>query len=135
VDRVACPWLITRLVDSEAEFLFVPRSQIQQVAKDMGAIPFDAPGVESGYSDGKRSFETIINHYGLADKGLLRLARIVHSADVAVDIDLGPIARGLRAIAVGYSLGFANDQDNLQRQFDVYDARRAGTVCRWRKGE
>ena len=122
VDRVACPWLITRFVDSEAEFIFVPRSQIQQVAEDTGAIPFDAPGVELGHRDGKCSFETIIEHYGLVDKGLLRLARIVHSADVEADVDLDPIARGLEAIAVGYSLRFPNDQDNLQRQFDVYDA-------------
>jgi hypothetical protein len=122
VDRVACPWLITRFVDSEAEFLFVPRSQIQQVADEEGAIPFDAPGVELGHRDGKCSFETIIEHYGLVDKGLLRLARIVHSADVEVDADLDPIARGLEAIAVGYSLRFPNDQDNLQRQLDVYDA-------------
>ena len=122
VDRVACPWLITRFVDSEAEFLFVPRSQIEQVAEDTGAIPFDAPGVELGHRDGKCSFETIIEHYGLVDKGLLRLARIVHSADVEVDVDRDPIARGLEAIAVGYSLRFPNDQDNLQRQFDVYDA-------------
>lgn len=122
VDRVACPWLITRFVDSEAEFLFVPRSQIQQVAAETGATPFDAPGVELGHRDGKCSFETIIEHFGLVDKGLLRLARIVHSADVEVDVDLDPIARGLEAIAVGYSLRFPNDQDNLQRQFDVYDA-------------
>jgi hypothetical protein len=122
VDRVACPWLITRFVDSEAEFLFVPRSQIRQVAEETGATPFDAPEVELGHRDGKCSFETIIEHFSLVDKGLLRLARIVHSADVAVDADLDPIARGLEAIAVGYSLRFPNDQDNLQRQFDVYDA-------------
>jgi hypothetical protein len=122
VDRVACPWLITRFVDSQAEFIFVPSSQIQQVTEETGAIPFDAPGVELGHRDGKCSFETIIEHYGLVDKGLLRLARIVHSADVGVDADLDPIARGLEAIAVGYSLRFPNDQDNLRRQFDVYDA-------------
>ena len=122
VDRVACPWLITRFVDSEAEFLFVPRSQIQRIAEETGAIPFDAPGVELGHRDGKCSFETIIEHFGLTDGGLLRLARIVHSADVMADLDLDPIARGLEAIAVGYSLRFPDDQENLQRQFDVYDA-------------
>jgi hypothetical protein len=122
VDRVACPWLITRFVDSKAEFLFVPRSQIQRVAEETGAIPFDAPGVELGHRDGKCSFETIVEHFGLTDGGLLRLARIVHSADVQADVDLDPIARGLEAIAVGYSLRFPDDQENLQRQFDVYDA-------------
>jgi hypothetical protein len=122
VDRVACPWLITRFVDSEAEFLFVPRSQIQRIAEKTGAIPFDAPGVELGHRDGKCSFETIVEHFGLTDGGLLRLARIVHSADVMADLDRDPIARGLEAIAVGYSLRFPDDQENLQRQFEVYDA-------------
>jgi hypothetical protein len=119
---VACPWLISRFVDSEAEFLFVPKSQIQQVAKDTGAIPFDAPGVELGHHDGMCSFETIVEHYGLTDRALLRLARIVHGADVEADRDLDPIARGLEAIAVGYSLRFPDDLENLARQFEVYDA-------------
>jgi hypothetical protein len=122
VDRVACPWLISRFVDSEAEFLFVPKSQIQETAEETGAIPFDAPGVELGHRDGKCSFETIVEHYGLTDRALLRLARIVHSADVEADLDLDPIARGLEAIAVGYSLRFPDDVENLARQFDVYDA-------------
>jgi hypothetical protein len=122
VDRVACPWLISRFVDSEAEFLFVPRGQIQRVVQETGAIPFDTPGVELGHRDGKCSFETIVEHYGLTDRALLRLAQIVHSADVGVDLDLDPIARGLEAIAVGYSLRFPDDQENLARQLDVYDA-------------
>jgi len=122
VDRVACPWLITRFLDSEAEFLFVPRSQIQRVVEETGAIAFDAPGVELGHHDGKCSFETIIEHFGLTDKALLRLAQIVHSADVEADLDIEPIARGLEAIAVGYSLRFPDDLENLERQFDVYDA-------------
>jgi len=122
VDRVACPWLISRFVDSEAEFLFVPRSQVQQVAEKTGAIPFDAPGVELGHRDGRCSFEAIIEHYGLTDEPLLRLARIVHAADVEQDIDSDPLARGLEAIAVGYGLRFPDDLENLERQFDVYDA-------------
>ena len=122
VDRVACPWLISRFVDSEPEFLFVPNTQIQRVVEETWAIPFDAPGVELGHRDGICSFETIVEHYGLTDKALLRLARIVHSADVEDDLDLDPIARGLEAIAVGYSLRFPDDQENLARQFDVYDA-------------
>jgi hypothetical protein len=122
VDRVACPWLITRFVDSEAEFLFVPRSQIERVVEETGAIPFDAPGVELGHHDDKCSFETIIEHFGLTDKALLRLARIVHGADVEADRDLDLIARGLEAVAVGYGLRFPDDLENLERQFDVYDA-------------
>lgn len=122
VDRIACPWLISRFVDSDAEFLFVPGSQVNRVAKEMGATPFDAPGVELGHHDGKCSFETIIEHFGLTDKGLLRLAEIVHSADVRADRDADPVATGLEAIAVGYSLRFPDDLENLGRQFDVYDA-------------
>jgi len=122
VDRVACPWLITRFVDSEAEFLFVPKSQINKVAEETGAIPFDAPGVELGHRDGKCSFEAIVERYGLTDAALLRLVRIVHAADVEEDLDTDPIARGLEAIAVGFSLRFPDDLENLEQQFEVYDA-------------
>ncbi len=122
VDRVACPWLISRFIDSEAEFIFVPKSQINRVAEESGAIPFDAPGVELGHHDGKCSFEAIIEHYGLTDKGLLRLAQIIHSADIRADRQADPIAAGLEAIAVGYSLRFPDDLENLERQFEVYDA-------------
>ncbi|HUT14648.1 MAG TPA: chromate resistance protein ChrB domain-containing protein [Anaerolineae bacterium] len=122
VDRVACPWLISRFVDSDAEFFFVPASQVTRAGEEMGATPFDAPGVELGHKDGKCSFEAIIEHFGLTDKALLRLARIVHCADVAADLGNDPLAVGLEAIAVGYSLRFPDDHENLQRQFDVYDA-------------
>ena len=122
VDRVACPWLIARFVDSEAEFLFVPKSQIKKVSEETGAIPFDAPGVELGHRDGKCSFDAILEHYGLTDRALLRLARIVHAADVEEDLETDPVARGLEAIAVGYSLRFPDDLENLERQFEVYDA-------------
>ena len=123
VDRVACPWLITRFIDNEAEFLFVPTSQIEQVVKETGAIPFDAPGVELGHdSDGRCSFESIILKYSLKEPGLLRLAKIVHAADVDKDIDTDPLARGLEAIASGYSLRFPQDEENLSHQFEVYDA-------------
>ena len=122
VDRVACPWLITRFVDSDAEFLYVPGSQIAQVARETGAIPFDAPGVELGHHDGRCSFESIILKYDLKEPGLLRLAQIVHAADVSTDIDMDPIARGMEAIASGFSLRFPDDLENLEHQLDVYDA-------------
>ncbi len=122
VDRVACPWLITRFIDSEAEFLFVPASQIEKVAKEAGAIPYDAPNVELGHVDGRCSFESIILKYGLKEPGLLRLAKIVHAADVAEDLDSDPIARGLEAIASGYSLRFPDDLENIENQFEIYDA-------------
>ncbi|MCI0398919.1 MAG: chromate resistance protein [Chloroflexi bacterium] len=122
VDRVACPWLIRRFVDSEAQFLFVPRSQIEKVAAETGAIPFDAPGVVLGHHDGKCSFETIIKEYGLTDPGLLRLAKIVHAADIAEDLYTDEIAPGLEAIASGFSLILPDDRANLEKQFVVYDA-------------
>jgi hypothetical protein len=122
VDRVACPWLITRFVDSDAEFLFVPKSQVDRVAKESGAIPFDAPGVELGHHEGRCSFESIVLKYDLRDAALERLARIVHAADVAADIDADPIARGLEAIAAGFSLRYPDDEENLAIQFEVYDA-------------
>lgn len=122
VDRVACPWLITRFVDNEAEFLFAPVNQIEKVVKETGAIPYDTPGAELGHVDGRCSFESIIVKYGLKEPGLLRLAKIVHAADVAEDIDTDPIARGLEAIASGYSLRFPEDMENLEHQFEVYDA-------------
>lgn len=122
VDRVACPWLITRFIDNEAEFLFVPKNQIGPMAAATDAIPFDAPGVELGHHDGRCSFESILLKYDLKDPGLLRLAKIVHAADVAEDLDTDPIARGLEAIATGYSLRYPEDEENLARQFEVYDA-------------
>lgn len=122
VDRVACPWLISRFIDNQAEFLFVPKSEVNRVATETGAIPFDAPDVELGHHEGRCSFESILLKYDLRDPGLLRLAKIVHSADVAQDIDLDPIARGLEAIATGFSLRFPDDEENLARQFEVYDA-------------
>ncbi len=135
VDRVACPWLITRFIDNEAEFLFVPKSQIDKVAAETGAIPFDAPGVELGHKDGGCSFESILAKYGLADPGLVRLAKIVHAADVAADIDKDPIARGLEAIASGYSLRYPEDEENLARQFEVYDSLYAWCRLQAAKGQ
>jgi len=122
VDRVACPWLIKRFVDSEAQFLFVPKSQVQQIAQETGAIPFDAPGVELGHHNGECSFEAILAKYELADPALLRLARIVHAADIAADLHTDEMAPGLEAIATGFSVLFPDDHTNLEAQFLVYDA-------------
>jgi hypothetical protein len=122
VDRVACPWLILRFVDNEAEFLYVPAGQVKKITDETGAIPFDAPDVELGHHEGRCSFESIMLKYELKDPALVRLSRIVHAADVAADVDKDPIGRGLDAIAVGYSLRFPDDEENLAHQFEVYDA-------------
>ena len=99
VDRVACPWLITRFVDSDTEILFVPQSEIERVVNETGAIPFDTHGAELGHHEGLCSFESILKKYELTDLALIRLAQIVHAADVATDIEIDPLARGSEAIA------------------------------------
>ncbi len=121
VDRVACPWLLKRFVDSEAEFLFVPADRVESAARESGAVPFDAPGAELGHRGDRCSFDAIIERYGLKDSGLLRLAEIVRAADTGRFAD-EPAAAGLEAIASGYSLRFPDDAENLRRQFEVYDA-------------
>lgn len=121
IDRVACPWLITRFVDQQAKFIFAPRLAVSMMAAE-GAIPFDMPDVELGHSEGRCSFESILLKYKLEDPALARLARIVHAADISADIDQDPIARGLTAIATGFHLRYPADEENLGAQFGVYDA-------------
>jgi hypothetical protein len=121
VDRVACPWLISRFIDSEAEFLFVPVSQIEKTAKETCAIPFDAPGAALGHHNGECSFQTIVKTYNLKDPALILMAEIVGCADTDRVAD-HPVAAGLEAIATGYSLRFPDDSENLGLQFQVYDA-------------
>jgi hypothetical protein len=122
VDRVACPWLIRRFVDSEAEFLFVAKGEVQSVAAEARALPFDVPGAELGHHEGRCSFEAILAKYRLTDPALLRLARIVHAADVAADLSTDELAPGLEALATGFGLLYPDDHTNLEVQFRVYDA-------------
>ncbi|MCU0562731.1 MAG: chromate resistance protein [Desulfobacterales bacterium] len=121
VDRVACPWLITRFIDSQAEFLFVPKDRVLETAEREGAIPFDSPGAELTHDGDLCSFDVIIRTYRLTDKALLRMARIVNAADTD-RFERDPVAAGLEAVAVGYSLRFPDDLENLEHQFAVYDA-------------
>jgi len=121
VDRVACPWLITRFIDSDADFLFVPKSQVLEMAEKESAIPFDTPGATLHHRDDLCTFDVIIKDYGLTEKALLRMARVINAADTN-RLDRDPLAAGLEAIAVGYSLRFPDDLENLERQFEVYDA-------------
>jgi len=123
VDRVACPWLIKKFVDKEAEFLFVPSDQVQEVAKREGAIPFDASGVELGHHGDKCSFEAIVEKYKIADPAVQLLAQIVNGADVKPEIYGRPEGPGLNAIAEGFRhLGLKDDHEILKREFIVYDA-------------
>lgn len=123
VDRVACPWLIKKVVDPHAEFLFVPAEKVLEVAEQEGAIPFDVPGVELGHHAGKCSFEAILTRYRIEDPALHLLAQIVHGADVAQDLYGRPEAPGLRAVAEGFRhLGLKDDHEILAKEFIVYDA-------------
>jgi hypothetical protein len=121
VDRVACPWLITRFIDSAAEFLFVPKSKVLETAEKENAIPFDTPGAKLHHRDNLCTFDVIIQEYGLTDKALLRMARIINAADTD-RLEADPLAAGFEAIAVGYGLRFPDDRENIARQFEVYDA-------------
>jgi hypothetical protein len=123
VDRVACPWLIKKVVDPDAEFLFVPAERVLEVVEQEGAIPFDVPGVELGHHAGKCSFEAILARYRIEDPALHLLAQIVHGADVAQDLYGRPEAPGLRAVAEGFRhLGLKDDHEILAKESVVYDA-------------
>lgn len=121
VDRVACPWLIRRFVDPDAEFLYVPPEEVMRVAEREAAIPFDVPGVELGHHGDRCSFDAIFSRYGLADPALARLALIVRGADTDAG-HLAPEASGLEAIAEGFRLAYADDHELLEREMPVYDA-------------
>ena len=124
VDRVACPWLIRRYIDPNAEFIFVPAAEVEAVAQREGATPFDTEGARLGHREGKCSFETIIEEYGLLerDPALARMAAIVHGADVTTDLDTVPEARGLKAIAEGFGYVHPDDHAILVAELPVYEA-------------
>jgi hypothetical protein len=122
VDRSACAWLIKHFIDSQAEFIFVPKTEIERVMRDESAIAFDAPGVELGHNKNRCSFENIIRRYELKDPTLLRMAKIVHAADVDSEMATDPIASGLEAIAAGYGIRFPDDEENITGQFEIFNA-------------
>ena len=123
VDRVACPWLIRKFIDPQAEFLFVPRDKVLEVAAKEGAIPFDVAGAELGHHGGSCSFEALVTKYQIEDPAVHLLAKIVHGADVKEDLFGRPEAPGLEAIAEGFRhLGLKDDHEVLEKEFIVYDA-------------
>ena len=121
VDRVACPWLIKRFVDAQAEFLYAAPDEVLETARSEGAIPFDVANVELGHHGSECSFDAIIKKYHLEDSALEILAPIVRGADTDAK-DLTPESRGLEAIAEGFRLVFQNDHELLEREMPVYDA-------------
>ena len=122
-DRIACPWLITKFIDPSAVILYVPAGQVLEAAAREDAISFDAPGARYTHRDGKCSFEVLIEDYHLgSDPALVRLAKIVHAADIAADLDTDPAGPGLLAIGTGGLDVEADDQRLLERGRFVYDA-------------
>lgn len=121
VDRIACPWLVSRFIDREPTFLFVPAAAVMRVAAEEGAIPFDVPGVQLGHHGERCSFDAFLETYRLADPALLALARIVRGADTDART-LAPESAGLYALATGFQAIATDDHDNMARQFPAYDA-------------
>jgi hypothetical protein len=121
-DRVASPWLIKKFIDPQAEFLFVPKEEVLEVARREGAKSFDCPGADYTHREGKCSFEVLIEEYGLKDPALQVLARIVHGADIRADVGIVPEAAGLQAIAHGFAAICLDDHRKLDLEFPVYDA-------------
>ena len=121
-DRIACPWLIRKFIDPEAEIVYVPADQVLAYAERQGAISFDAPGARYTHRNGKCSFETLVEAYRIEDPAVALMARVVHGADVAEDRDATPESRGLLAIADGFALLDFEDQRQLELELPVYDA-------------
>jgi hypothetical protein len=121
IDRVACPWLIARFIDREAEFLFVPTADVTRVARETGAIPYDVEGVELSHVGPLCSFDAFLARYGLDDPALAALAVIVRGADTA-RLDMAPQCAGLLAISLGFSRLYSDDHEQLRHGFVVYDA-------------
>jgi hypothetical protein len=125
VDRVACPWLIRRFVDPQAEFLFVPEDQLLDTGRKEKAIPFDAtrfPEVKLNHRGERCTFEAILEDYKLTDPALHGLALIVRGADVQGQEHVSAESLGLRAIAQGFALTGISDEERLAREFPMYDA-------------
>ena len=132
IDRIACPWLIQRFIDREAEFLYVPNADVVRLAKETGATPYDIPGVEMTHMGELCSFDAFLKKYKLTDPALVQLADIVRGADTS-RLDLTPQSAGLYAISLGLSRVYSNDHEMLRHGLVMYDALYAW--CREGRGE
>lgn len=121
IDRIACPWLIARFIDKEAEFLFVPAEQVLSMSTSTGAIPYDIPGVELSHVGELCSFDAFLSQYNLMEPALQQLAVIVRGADTA-RLDIAPEAAGLLALSLGLSYNFIDDHAMLTQGMIMYDA-------------
>src|SRR5437867_3749059 len=125
-DRIACPWLIRKFIDPQAEIVYVPREDVLTYAEREDAVSFDAPGAKFTHRDGKCSFETLVDEYRIGDPAIVLLARVVHGADISEDREATPESRGLLAIADGFALLGLDDQRQLELESPQYDALYAG---------
>ena len=121
IDRIACPWLISRFVNPEAEFIYVPPNDVAKVAADVGGTPYDIKGVEFGHVGDRCSFDAIVSAYDIHDPALDHLATIVRGADTSRP-DLTPQCEGLLAISYGLSANFRDDHEMLKHGLIMYDA-------------
>lgn len=121
IDRIACPWLVSRFIDPAAEFLYVPASQVLAQAEALGATPYDIPGVEMSHVGELCSFDAFLGKYALQDPALQQLASIVRGADTS-RLDLAPQSAGLYAVSLGLSALFEDDHEMLRHGLVVYDA-------------
>ncbi len=121
IDRIACPWLIAKFIDQQAEFLYVPANEVLRVADETGAIPYDIPGVELTHVGELCSFDAILKKYALDDPALAQLAAIVRGADTS-RLDLTPQSAGLYALSLGLSKNFSDDHEMLKHGMVMYDA-------------
>ncbi|MCO4293587.1 chromate resistance protein [Solitalea sp. MAHUQ-68] len=121
IDRIACPWLIKNFVDKEAEFIYVPKEQVFEKAKECQAIPYDIPGAEYSHIGELCTFDYILNKHQLQDPALLKLAMIIRGADTN-RMDQAPQAAGLWAISAGLSYLYQDDHEQLAIGMKIYDA-------------
>lgn len=121
IDRIACPWLVTRFIDKDAEFIYVPKDKVMSEAERLGATPFDVPGVELGHDGPFCSFDAFLKKYGLTDPALHRLALIVRGADTDAP-DLAPEVTGLVALSWGLNHNYQDDHALLAQGMVLYDA-------------
>ena len=121
-DRIACPWLIRKFIDTDAEIVYVPSDEVLAYAEREGATSFDAPGAKYTHRGSHCSFETLIDEFKIDDPAVTLLAKVVHGADVSEDRDATPESRGLLAIADGFALLGVDDQRQLELELPVYDA-------------
>jgi len=121
IDRIACPWLIARFIDTEPEFLYVPAPEVLANAEKTGGVPYDIPGVEMSHFGERCSFDAFLSKYHLTDPALLQLAAIVRGADTS-RLDLTPQSPGLYALSLGLSAVYADDHEMLAHGLVMYDA-------------